>query len=308
MSHWLYRIENRRIVTGLAICLTALYAGSSYSRPDMRPLGPNIADEGSSFYHFTISKFDSVDGKRHYKVWTAVPDKAPPKAGFPVLYLLDGNSAMARLSEPLLKKLSEHSPPVLVAIGYQTALPFDQLARTLDYTPASNKRGNDIPEVDSNGRMRGGSNQFRNLLEKTIAPQVEKGLKINAANRGLWGHSYGGLFVLEAYLSSDFFTRYYSTSPSLGQGYFFLLDEIESTAKNRDGSKQLTLLEGDGDPINKRQAFNPDVLTAVRNSVNRLSAEGVAANYQLFPGLSHGPMFKASLEYVLEKVSEEGEK
>lgn len=177
MSHRLYRIENRRMVTGLAICLTALYAGNSYSRPDMRPLGPNIADEGSSFYHFTISKFDSVDGKRHYKVWTAVPDKAPPKAGFPVLYLLDGNSAMARLSEPLLKKLSEHSPPVLVAIGYQTALPFDQLARTLDYTPASNKRGNDIPEVDSNGRMRGEVTSSVTCWKKPSRLRLRKGLK-----------------------------------------------------------------------------------------------------------------------------------
>ena len=33
-----------------------------YAKPDMRPLGPNIADKGSVFYHFSATSFDSVDG------------------------------------------------------------------------------------------------------------------------------------------------------------------------------------------------------------------------------------------------------
>ncbi|MDI5424934.1 homocysteine S-methyltransferase family protein, partial [Salmonella enterica subsp. enterica serovar Kentucky] len=41
----------------------------------------------------------------------------------PVLYMLDGNAVMDRLPETLLKQLADHSPPVIVAIGYQTNLP-----------------------------------------------------------------------------------------------------------------------------------------------------------------------------------------
>lgn len=78
-----------------------LYAGNSYAKPDMRPLGPNIAERGSSFYHFSVSRFDSADGKRHYKIWTGIPDKSPPASGFPILYMLDGNAVMDRLPDTL---------------------------------------------------------------------------------------------------------------------------------------------------------------------------------------------------------------
>lgn len=119
-----YRNGRRRMAPFLAIsCITLLYGAKGYARPDMEPLGPNIADRGSAFYHFRVENFDSADGKRHYKVWTGVPDKTPPASGYPVLYMLDGNAVMDRLTEDLLKQLAEKTPPVIVAIGYQTRLP-----------------------------------------------------------------------------------------------------------------------------------------------------------------------------------------
>ena len=62
----------------LAIGAALFYSSGSFARPDLQPLGPNIADKGSAFYHFTQRQYDSADGERHYRVWTAVPDKAPP--------------------------------------------------------------------------------------------------------------------------------------------------------------------------------------------------------------------------------------
>ncbi|MEH3296026.1 hypothetical protein POW16_23310, partial [Raoultella planticola] len=73
-------------------CMALLYAGKSAAKPDMKPLGPNIADRGSAVYHFSVQQFDSADGKRHYRVWTGVPDRSPPPSGYPVLYMLDGNA------------------------------------------------------------------------------------------------------------------------------------------------------------------------------------------------------------------------
>ena len=105
------------------------YSSGSTARPDLQPLGPNIADKGSAYYHFTQRQYDSADGERHYRVWTAVPDKAPPAAGYPVLYMLDGNAVMDKLNDALLQQLSAGSPPVIVAIGYLTTLPFDTAAR-----------------------------------------------------------------------------------------------------------------------------------------------------------------------------------
>lgn len=103
-------------------CLTLICSAQVYAKPDMRPLGPNIADKGSVFYHFSVTSFDSVDGTRHYRVWTAVPNTTAPASGYPILYMLDGNAVMDRLDDELLKQLSEKTPPVIVAVGYQTNL------------------------------------------------------------------------------------------------------------------------------------------------------------------------------------------
>lgn len=133
----------------VSFCFSAL----SYAQPDMQPLGPNIADKGSGYYHFRVNDFQSADGARHYRVWTAIPNKAAPPSGYPVLYMLDGNAVMDRLPEALLKQLADHSPPVIVAIGYQTNLPFDLNGRAYDYTPA--------PGIDRDGSE---NNPFSKLL------------------------------------------------------------------------------------------------------------------------------------------------
>ncbi len=101
--------------------------------------------KGSAFYHFSVNPFDSADGTRHYRVWTAVPNKAAPASGYPILYMLDGNAVMDRLNDELLKQLAEKSPPVIVAVGYQTNLPFDLNGRGLRLYAGSRKRQNLIP-------------------------------------------------------------------------------------------------------------------------------------------------------------------
>ena len=49
---------------------------------------------------------------RYDRVWTAVPDKTPPAAGYPVLYMLDGNAVMDKLDDAFLQQLFAGSPPV----------------------------------------------------------------------------------------------------------------------------------------------------------------------------------------------------
>lgn len=271
---------------------------TSYARPDMAPLGPNIADSGSAYYHFTQKQFDSRDGKRHYKVWAGVPNKSAPPGGFPVLYMLDGNAAMDKLSEAFLQKLFAANPPVLVAVGYQTDLPFDLDSRAYDYTPP----GTAMQQL--RGRAGGGSAAFRQLLEETIAPAVEKGIAINPAQRGLWGHSYGGLFVLESWLSSSFFTTTFSAVPSLARNDFQLLKTMEAVSPQQAAGKHLYLMEGDGDRRAQDENSEPGVLPRVRSTLAQLNQHGVSATYRLFPGLTHGAMFTASLQAALLQLSQ----
>ena len=290
----------RKALFAVLSCLTLSYSASGLAKPDMQPLGPNIADKGSAFYHFSVNQFDSADGARHYRVWTAIPNKAAPPTGYPVLYMLDGNAVMDRLSDELLKQLAAQSPPVIVAVGYQTNLPFDLNGRTYDYTPAVRKNNETYA-----GRKSGGSEDFRQLLETRIAAKAEQGLKINPQRRGLWGHSYGGLFALDSWLSSSFFHSYYSASPSLGRDNFALLNRITAVEPASYCAKSLAIMEGSATPGDNRATHAAEALTKVHATLATLKEEGVNAAFWDFPGLGHGPMFNASFHSALLDMSRE---
>lgn len=290
----------RRTLFTIFSCLPLIYSAQGFARPDMQPLGPNIADKGSAFYHFSVNQFDSADGARHYRVWTAVPNKAAPPTGYPVLYMLDGNAVMDRLSDELFKQLAEQSPPLIVAVGYQTNLPFDLNGRAYDYTPAVRKNNETYA-----GRKSGGSEDFRQLLETRIAAKAEQGLKINPQRRALWGHSYGGLFALDSWISSSFFHSYYSASPSLGRDNFALLNSITAVTPASYCAKSLIIMEGSATPGDKRDSNADQVLTKVNTAITTLKEKGVDAAVWDFPGLGHGPMFNASFRSALLDISRE---
>ncbi|WEF28826.1 alpha/beta hydrolase [Klebsiella aerogenes] len=295
----------RKALFAVLSCLTLGYSASGLAKPDMQPLGPNIADKGSAFYHFSVNQFDSADGARHYRVWTAVPNKAAPPTGYPVLYMLDGNAVMDRLSDELLKQLAAQSPPVIVAIGYQTNLPFDLSGRAYDYTPAAQANGKTHSASGRPGRKSGGIDDFRQLLETHIAVKAEQGLQINPQRRGLWGHSYGGLFVLDSWLSSSFFHAYYSASPSLGQDNFALLSRLTAAKPASYCGKNLAIMEGSATPGDNRATRAAEVLTKVHATLATLQEKGVNAAFWDFPGLGHGPMFNASYRSALLEMSRE---
>lgn len=294
----------RRMLFSALVCVALLYGAKGYAKPDMAPLGPNIADRGSAFYHFRVENFDSADGRRHYRVWTGIPDKKAPASGYPILYMLDGNAVMDRLSELLLKQLAEKSPPVIVAVGYQTNLPFDLNARAYDYTPALEvKSGEAVGKSGRYQRKGGGSEDFRRLLEMRIAPNAERGIKIDPERRGVWGHSYGGLFVLDSWLSSSFFRSYYSASPSLGRDNFSLLARLTASDKAQYCHKSLFFMEGSASPGKNAQTQPTDTMSKIHNGVSAMRKSGLAVEYWDYPGVTHGPMLNASFRSALLHMS-----
>lgn len=280
--------------------IATLYGLNAYAKPDMSPLGPNIADRGSAYYHFNVTDFDSLDGDRHYKVWTAIPNTAPPAKGYPILYTLDGNAVMDRLSDTLLEKLTQKTPPVIVAIGYQTNLPFDQHARAYDYRP---KEQGDPADGGWDRRKSGGSEAFRQRLENTILEKVEHGIVINPQQRAIWGHSYGGLFIIDTWLASSRFHIYFSASPSLGRGNSSLLAKMAEVKAGAFQQKSLYLMEGAVSTRRGSSAEAEETLGNLQQTVSRLKENGAAVNWWSYPGLSHGEMFSASLYSALLAMS-----
>lgn len=287
----------------LTLAIGALfYSSGSIARPDLQSLGPNIADKGSAFYHFTQRQYDSADGERHYRVWTAVPDKAPPAAGYPVLYMLDGNAVMDKLDDAFLQQLFAGSPPVIVAIGYQTALPFDTAARAWDYTPPLKTHEPRAGKPALPPRKTGGNDAFRQLLTETMVPQTEANLKIDPHQRAIWGHSYGGLFVLDAWRKASPFGIYYSASPSLGQALQSPLQASQSLDAVRFRGKSLYLLEGDGKARGEPSGHEAS-LEVLRQTQQQLASKGLTVAFWRYPGLTHGQMFEVSLRSALLHLS-----
>ena len=269
-----------RIFIAALVC--AFYGINADAKPDMRPLGPNIADRGSAYYHFNVAYFDSLDGERHYKVWTAIPNAAPPAEGYPILYALDGNAVMDRVSDSLLAQLTQKTPPVIVAVGYQTTLPFDQNARAYDYRPTVKENSADSGR---DSRKSGGSEAFRQLLQNTIVENVERGMKIDP-------------------LASSRFRIYFSASPSLGRGNASLLDKMAEAKADAFSQKSLYLMEGAVATQRVSSAGAEETRGNVLQTVSLLKKKGVAVNWWPYPGLSHGEMFNASLQSALLKVAD----
>lgn len=182
------------------------------AKPNLAPLKANITEQGSAYYQFQVKYFQSADQQRRYKVWLGLPRQVTGVS--PALFMLDGNSAMSYLSEDVLQQLATREAPILVAIGYDTNLPFDTTARALDYTPAD-ETGKITADPRQPERLSGGSTEFRKVLLSQIQPWVAGQIKLDPQRQALWGHSYGGLFVLDSLMQAQYFSHYFAASPSL---------------------------------------------------------------------------------------------
>lgn len=288
----------------LWLLLLALVPALVAAKPDLsRKVGPTIADTGSSYYRFERYLLGSADGQRTYRIVLGIPKRKASAAGYPALYLLDGNAALASLREPWLQQLDAGRPPLLVMIGYDTELRFDVVSRAYDYTPAAQPGGE---MRDEQGRAAGGSQAFRQLIEQRIKPLVERRFPVDRTRQGLWGHSYGGLFVLDSLFAAPAsFQHYYPASPSLWWQNGLLL-ELEKQLP-ADAQAQVVIMRGgaegrrhrgrDGKASQARASVPANALPQLVERLDQLP--GLQVRYQEIPDLEHGPMLPASLEQAL---------
>lgn len=292
----------------------------AFAQPDLsRTIGSTVADRPSASYVFSALRLDSADGQRHYRVRIATPKAAPPAAGYPVVYLLDGNAALMELDERLLDSLTTHGDaPVLVFIADDSALRIDAVGRSLDYTPARYSDGRVETDPLDPQRRTGGAAAFAQLIATRIRPQVEARVAVDRQRQTLWGHSYGGLFVLQVLLTQpQLFQHYVAVDPSLWWGDGFIVQQAqrvvdharEGLASTQPSRRRLTLMAGEGAPsANQAKPDRPGRPRADPQAARRLvvllsSLPGLTADYQPLPGLSHGQTLGASLAPTLRDAA-----
>ena len=135
---------------------------------------------------------------RAYLVYTPQSYKQS-KTTYPVLYLLDGDAHFHHTTG-IVRFLSDNGRAAeMIVVGVSNT------DRTRDMTPTPNK---DFPNS-------GGAAKLLTFLKEELRPRVEGAYRA-APYRVLIGHSFGGLFVINALTTApDAFNAYVSLSPSL---------------------------------------------------------------------------------------------
>ncbi|WP_313202888.1 alpha/beta hydrolase [Pseudomonas sp.] len=255
-------------------------------------------------YRFSQLDLDSADGRRHYRLWVGKPDRPAPAAGYPVLWMLDGNAALGALDDQQLSQLAAGQAPLLVAVGYQTDQRIERTGRTFDYTPAV--PGQTAQRDPLTGEPSGGVDAFLDLLIQTMRPRVAGVAPIDPQRQTLWGHSYGGLAVLHAlFTRPGAFSDYAAASPSLWWNDGAIVDEAQGLQQRLGDSRpRLLLMRGSEEPANPRMPVKGDVERPARELAADLAkVQGLQVRYERFEGLGHGPMLSASLGKVIKEMS-----
>ncbi len=300
----------------MGVLMVAPYAHAQQRNPQQL-MGRTVLDEPAASYRFERFVIDSPDQQRRWRVNVAIPAKAT-KTASPVLYALDGNAVAMVLDQPLLAELAaSKAPPVLVLIGYDNELRIDSPARTQDYTAWIDRADDEGGTPQAVG---GGANAFLDLIERRIKPEVERRARIDTQQQALWGHSLGGLFVVNAlYTRPSAFQSYLAASPSLwwSQGAA-LGDPEQQFVENVHGQPaKVWLMLGGAERVGdrgKRDMTNPRVVAHLRRiggatpdaalqlSTRLAKVPGLNVQYREFPGLGHGPMLPASFHAALHEL------
>jgi predicted alpha/beta superfamily hydrolase len=161
---------------------------------------------------------------------------------YPVLYLLDGKYSfpMFQAIRAMMELGKEVRDLIIVGIDVSSESTEDWMAsRHTDFTPSAQPQADTLwtkitklPE----GKLRsGGAEKFLQALQYELIPVIESRYK-TTTDRGLYGHSLGGLFVSYCLMRSPgLFNRYSINSPSLWWNTNEMLLLQQEMAKRESG-------------------------------------------------------------------------
>lgn len=176
------------------------------------------------FLPITSHDMKSAEGLT-YRIIVAPPAGPAPAAGYPVIYVVDGNAWAPMVSEVIRTNLdfglrSKVEPAVVVGIGYPIDGAFDLTRRDWDLTTPS-----PVPE-DARGSRIGGYENMIRFIQTRVKPDIEQRFAIDRTRQALAGHSLGGLFALRTLINHpEWFQTYLALSPSIWWHQALLLKE-----------------------------------------------------------------------------------
>ena len=270
------------ILIFLCICFGSVFAAPSQ---EILPL----TQESKDFFSIETTRMQNAEG-RFYNIYVAIPKHKADKKS--VFYTLDGNAFFPLLLNEIATKESAKplkSLPIIVAIGHDSPLAYDRALRTYDYTPLLTE---DLQDSFSGG---GGINIFLHFITQEVQPFIHKRFGVPHKEL-LFGHSFGGLFVLYTLLSEpQSFTHYVCASPSLwwGEGKFL---SLPLRLRNNPDSIIFTLGSLERDSKRKQSIKLEEIIQDLQiNAPNPKSIVFIELD-----GQSHGSSIPYALQIGLE--------
>ncbi|WP_137009976.1 alpha/beta hydrolase [Aquitalea aquatilis] len=249
-----------------------------------------------------------------YRIMVSRPDTPAPAEGYPVLYVLDGNAAFpvaAFIARGIARRSSETGlvPPLVVAVAYPQQDDFNYDGRALDYTPS--------PPGKPLAAAYGGAERFFQFLQTELKPLIRSRFPVDPRRQGIFGHSFGGLFV--SYICLKYpqaFSTCLASSPSLWWENQMVLDQLP-TAVPADGQPAFQLTVGaleDELPPGKLSAERRAALLSrpmiaparkLAQALKALSGQAGRVRFQVLEGENHGfawlPALARGMEYFVQQ-------
>jgi predicted alpha/beta superfamily hydrolase len=204
-----------------------------------------------------------------------------------VLYVLDG------WHFPLMAFIQENNiyskrmaPVIIVNVGHSPAKDAMTL-RARDFTPTKTSG-------DPNS---GGAPAFLDFLEHELMPFIDRTYRTNTSDRGLLGHSLGGLFAIYALERRPaLFQRIVAASPALRPDDV-ILKEARRALRALPATVRLDLSVGSDDELGFTQTT-----TEFARVLDELKPKGLDYRFTLYPGENHNSVrlvsFPAGLYWV----------
>lgn len=281
---------------------------------------PTPIAQGSG--HAGLSWFDLPDSAsgavRRVFLW--LPPGEAPAAGWPALFMTDGNAVIATAIDAMRAQASWPSGTnlgwgALVAIGYPTDDAYDPFRRSWDLGPPPGATyppfWPDTPEV----RTGGGAEMARFILED-LPRFLDGRVRLDPARRGLFGHSFGGLFALWLlFTRPDSFSHWIAASPSITWENSFLLAHRPGFAPPRPVTLHLSAGAWEGVALAPFQQGAEDAearlatkardrtLEAARALVEDLAGvPGVSVRYETYADETHMSVLPVAVNRALHCV------
>ena len=223
--------------TTLAVALFIMLPAAALApRTQEQVPDPHITIPNSAVHSFH-SRINDTD----YRLFIILPKTyATSDKRYPVLYLLDGNDTATIAWLTRSRQHSDMPEIIFVGIGYPEPLAGPPIPLPGKPAVAPAQRSADYalynttepwsPPKDK------GAPVFLKVIEQEIIPYIDSHYRTDPSNRGLGGHSLGGLFAAYAlFHAGDTFDKYWIGSPSLRWDNSVLFkDEAQYAATHKD--------------------------------------------------------------------------